>query len=190
MMAPFETDQIKNLAWLNSKKTKLKPTRKTQAFVEFRYIVKKAGQLNKLFNLQDWDAEIPGTAYKRGSGGQQLYLSQAAGQRGQTTTLVSSVTGQVTVQLRVYPDSLPQFLMTYDVSTADANNHITWARDYDAQTRAGFRNMIKAGLDVMMADALYPTGGMATWLTAPATDAVFTSPHPPPANQALLTMED
>lgn len=100
VMAPFETGQIEKLTWLNAKKTKLKPTRKTKAFIEFRYIVKKAGQLNKLFSLNDWDSEIPETAYKRGSGAQQLYLSQAAGQRGETTTLISSVTGKATIQLR------------------------------------------------------------------------------------------
>ena len=42
-----------------------------------------------------------------------LALPQAAGQRGETTTLVSSVTGKVTVLLREYSDCMPSLMMTY-----------------------------------------------------------------------------
>ena len=101
LMAPFETGQITGLKWLGKRKAKLKPTRTTPSFEEFWYVVDKPGQVNKLFSLGDWDREIVGTPWKRGWGCQQLALSQAAGQRGETTTLVSSVTGKVTVQLRV-----------------------------------------------------------------------------------------
>uniref|UniRef100_A0A7S2J533 Uncharacterized protein n=1 Tax=Haptolina brevifila TaxID=156173 RepID=A0A7S2J533_9EUKA len=86
-MAPFETGQITGLKWLGSRKAKLQPTRTTPSFQEFRYIVEKPGQLNQLFNLGDWDREITGTPWQRGWGAQQLHLSQAAGQRGETTTL-------------------------------------------------------------------------------------------------------
>ena len=190
MMAPFETGQIKGLEWLGSTKRKLKPTRTTQTFKEFRYIVDKPTQVNKLFNLGDWDREIAQTPWKRGWGAQQLALTQAAGQRGETT-IVSSVTGKVTVQLRAYTDAMPSLMMMFHVSTMDAQNHIIWARQYDAITQAGLRKLMHHGLNQMVADSLYPTGGVATALAAPAQDSVwsFLTSLPPP-NQAALTMEE
>jgi hypothetical protein len=97
LMAPLETSEIVGLEWLNSPtNSKLKPTRVTDTFEEYKYVVDKGGQINKLFELGDWDREIPGTPWRRGSGSQKLHLSQAAGQRGQTSTFISSVTGKVT----------------------------------------------------------------------------------------------
>ena len=66
IMAPFETGQITGLKWLGSRKAKLKPTRTTPNFKEFRYVVDKPSQVNQLFNLGDWDREIVGTPWKRG----------------------------------------------------------------------------------------------------------------------------
>ena len=191
VMEPFNSDQIVGLEWLDAAKSKLKPTRVTDSFEEYRYIVDKPGQVNKLFELGSWDAEIPGTKWKRGSGAQRLHLSQAAGQRGQSLTLISSVTGKVTVQLRVYPETMPKLMIFYHVSTMDERNHVTWAREYDAQTKAGLRKMLHAGLHKMVADTLYPTGGTATALTATATESVFASLLPAPSrNLARLTMQD
>jgi len=112
-------------------------------------------------------------------------------ERRDDDSVVSSVTGKATVQLRVYPDCIPSLMVMYHVSTMDAQNHIMWARQYDAQTRAGLRKLIHNGLSRMVADTLYPTGGVATALTAPAQDTVWSllSSLPPP-NQAALTMEE
>ena len=191
IMAPFDSEQIVGLEWLDAAKSTLKPTRVTEAFEEFRYVVDKPGQVNKLFQLGEWDREIPGTKWKRGSGAQRLHLSQAAGQRGQTSTLITSVTGKVTVQLRVYPESMPNLLMFYHVSTMDERNHVTWGREYDDQTKAGLRKLIHSGLNKMVADTLYPTGGAATALTATASDSVFVSLLPPASRTlARLTMQE
>ena len=101
LMAPFQTGQVSKLQWLGATKRKLKPTRTTPTFKEFKYIVDKPGQVNSLFDIGEWDREITGTPWQQGWGCQQLALSQAAGQRGEETTLVSFVTGKVTVQLGI-----------------------------------------------------------------------------------------
>lgn len=185
LLEPFETGQLEGLEWVGTQpKADLKPTRVTEAFTEYRYVVDKPGLVNKLFDLGTWDPEITGTAYRRGARAQRLHLSQAAGQRGQTSTLVTSVTGKVTVQLRVHPEAMPQLLMTWHVSTMDERNHITWGRAYDAATQAGLRKMIHAGLNVMVADALYPTGPTATALTLPlrTVSSRPASPHLSPVD--------
>jgi hypothetical protein len=174
ILAPFESSEISDLEWVDpATKSKLKPTRVTDSFNEYRYVVVKPGQLNTLFNLGEWDSEIPGTKWKRGSGAQRLHLSQAAGQRGQTTTLISSVTGKVTVEVREYPDGMPNLSIIWHVSTMDEAAHIMWARDYVAATRAGLRKMLSSGLSKMVADALYPTGAGGVPQLTEMTDSVF-----------------
>ena len=172
LMGPFKDGEIPGLERLDSKT--LKPTRVTDSFNEYRYVVAKPGQLNRLFDLGEWDSEIAGTKWKRGSGAQRLHLSQAAGQRGQSTTLISSVTGKVTVQLHEYQDLMPHLKIFWHVSTMDEHAHIQWARDYEAATRAGLIKMMKAGLGKMVEDALYPTAEGAAALTAATlTESVF-----------------
>jgi hypothetical protein len=63
--------------------------------------------------------------------------------------------------------------MTWHVSTMDEQKHLTWARDYDATTRAGLRKMIEGGLEKMVADALYPTGAATSGPTPTPSDSVF-----------------
>ena len=66
LLAPFESKEIQHLEWLGSKKAMLNPTRVTETLKEFRYVVAKPGQVNRLFNLGEWDYEIPGAKWRRG----------------------------------------------------------------------------------------------------------------------------
>ena len=130
---------------------------------------------NKMWDMAEWDQEIENTPWKRGWGAQKLYLSQAAGRRGKTALLISSVTGNAVVTLKEYKkkEKLCKLGMVFSVSTMDQNNHVEWNTDFGAATQAGLRNMIHNGLQKMRQDPLYPLRAMLHALTSPATNGIW-----------------
>ena len=103
----FKTGELAGLRWTEDSPPALHPTRVTPLFNEYKYDVRQPAQLNRLWELQQWDRPVAGTAWRRGWGAQRLQISQAAGQRGRTTMLLSSVCGNVSLRLRQPPHRMP-----------------------------------------------------------------------------------
>ena len=173
LMRHFQTGEVDDLVWEDH--SRLTPTRTTKGFREYLYYLRKPEQLNRLWEMETWDRPIPNSRWRRGSGAQTLHLSQAAGQRGRTTLLVSSVTGNVTVRLREpLEGALPMLRLVFTVMSLD-RNHAQWNQDFAPRTRAALKNMVQAGRRTMLADPLYPTpdNAQAILSTSEHTETVW-----------------
>ena len=164
----FKTGELAGLRWTQDSPPALHPTRETPLFKEYKYDVRQPAQLNTLWELQQWDRPVAGTPWRRGWGAQRLQISQAAGQRGRTTMLLSSVCGNVSLRLRQPPHRMPTLQIVFAVMTLDAANHILWNQTYAPNTRGALCRMATAGLQGMAADPLYPTPAAATVAAAVA----------------------
>lgn len=156
MLMKFETGELTGLNWVAGR---LQPTRDAPGFLEYEYHLRQPAQLNKFFELQQWDQVIDGTQWKRGWGAQQLHLSQAAGRRGARSLLVSSVSGNVALRLRAPKENrqMPTLRLVFSVMTMDEHNHVLWMQDYEQATKAALRNLTRAGRVGMVSDPLFPT---------------------------------
>ena len=181
LLHPFKTGEIQDLEWLNQEKSALKPTMVSGGCKTYNYKVRQPSQINKLFDMAQWDRPIPGTPWRRGLGAQRLHLTQAAGQRGRRTMLMASAAGNVSVRLREYSEKMPIFRLVCGVMTLGHNNSILFNADYSRETRAALRSMATAGLRRMADDDLYPTLPASTVATAMAIVPTSSIWQPPMA---------
>ena len=96
---------------------------------------------------------------RRGLGCSRLHLSTAAEERGQRTDLLASVTGKVTINLKVPKKerAMPTLRLTLKVSTLSKAGHIEWATDFEPRTAAALRKQMETHLRTMVTSEEYPT---------------------------------
>lgn len=173
LMQCFATGEVEGLTWTDDARGALEPTRVTKLFREYQFWLRKPEHLNRFWNMERWDRPIAGTPWRRGCGSQTLHLSQVAGRRGQTSLLVSSVAGNVSIRFREPEHLMPTVRIVFTVMTL-SNNHALWNQDFCPRTRGALRNMAQAGRQKMIADPLYPTPADTSLLTAhPQTDELW-----------------
>mmetsp|Transcript_36989 Transcript_36989/g.92032 ORF Transcript_36989/g.92032 Transcript_36989/m.92032 type:complete len:195 (+) Transcript_36989:506-1090(+) len=123
LMAPLQTGEVEGLKWSADGKS-LTPTSTTKALHKYSYLLKKPSLVDKMWKLQEGDLKKSprekAILLRRGHGAAKLHLSRAAAQRGERTDLISQVTGNVWVELKV-PRNLsrmPLLTLKFAVSTA------------------------------------------------------------------------
>ena len=168
----FDTGELDGLEWLNDEKTALKPTDEKKTFKQYQYKLTMPSQLNKFWEMELWDKQVQGTKWRRGIGAQRLFLSQAAGQRGNTSMLTSSACGNVAVRLRepIPPSKMPTMRIVFSVLTLRPSNSILYNQTYAPRTKAALRNLVTSGLRRMVAHPDYPTTSNSEVETALALD--------------------
>ena len=168
LVMPFETGDCKDFEWLNDEKTALKPTQEAKTFTRYKYTIAKPALNDKLWRLEEHEpVPAPPTdkngnkkQFRRGHGASRLHLSFAAQERGERTDLLSSVTGNTVLNLKVPKDekAMPTLRITCAASTMSPKGHIEWANTYDAKTSAALRKRMRFHLDEMIKSNEYPTG--------------------------------
>jgi hypothetical protein len=181
LLKPLETGEVAGLEWEDDQKTHLKPTTEKKTVNRFRYILTKPSLVDRVWRLQE--RETPrkrptkgGTVlpYRRGHGSSRLHLSAAAARRGARTDLVSQVTGNVVLELKVPKNNraMPTLTLLFAVSTMDVNGNIEWANSYAPTTAAALRKQMKHHLQQMAADPEYPTLTHMSTSAGVGTDSV------------------
>lgn len=175
LMAPFESGSVVGLEWLEQGLS-LNPTRVQPTFKEFDYKLSKPSQLDALWEMQDWDAPRGNATWRRGHGAAKLHLSGAAGERGQRSSLLAMVCGNVCIRLRVPVNNLamPTLRMVFAVLSMDESSNIIWPTSYAVKTKAALRKMARSHLQAMLDDSSYPTKQCHRLaLTAPGQDSIW-----------------
>ena len=192
LMAPFESGSVNGLVRLETGEGQvLQPTRTTAAFKEFAYKLSKPSQLDTLWNMQEWDMPKGKTAWRRGHGAAKLHLSAAAGERGQRSSVLAMVCGNISIRLRApaMKRAIPTLRMVFAVLSMDECANIIWPTTYELRTKAALRKMAKAHLQAMLEDDAYPT--MPTHqltLQAAGSDSVWSSELQPRLRQEASNM--
>lgn len=183
LLKPLQTGDAKDLEWIEEGKT-LKPTAIKKTFCAYNYTIRKPSLIDKIWRLELMDKKrrrsrkngeemLP---WRRGHGCARLHLSQAAARRGEKTNLISQVTGNVIMNLKVPKNerAMPQLTMKYSVATMDKNGHVIWPTKYEVRTAAALRKQMRFHLEEMIRDAEYPTlEHMAGSLHGAGSDAVL-----------------
>jgi hypothetical protein len=166
LVQPLETNDIDGFEWLDAKKSALKPTEVKKSFSLYKYTISKPSQVDKVWRLESQDSKrarptkkgktLP---FRRGHGSAKLHLSQAEARRGARTCLMSQVTGNVVMQLKVPAEQrvMPTLTIKFAVSTMDEQGNIEWASTYGAKTAAALRKQMQHHLSRMASDPEYPT---------------------------------
>ena len=166
LVQPLETSDVDGFEWLDAQKSALKPTEVKKSFSLYKYTLSKPSLVDKVWQLQSQDEKrarptkkgktLP---FRRGHGCAKLHLSQAAARRGARTSLMSQVTGNVVMQLKVPAKErvMPTLTMKFAVSTMDEQGNIEWASTYGAKTAAALRKQMQHHLSCMRKDPEYPT---------------------------------
>lgn len=167
MMNPFHDGEMEGFEWMCPERKALRPTKTTQAYAMYKYIIKKPSLVDKLWRLEVNEKKREPTRRKggetvpprRGHGSTKLHLSQAAAKRGELTNLISGVTGNVIVQLKVPSQQrlMPSFTVRYAVSSMDKRGHINWPTIYEVRTAAALRKQLRFHLQFMIESDEYPT---------------------------------
>ena len=63
LLRNFSTGELQDLEWLDDEKTSLKPTQVKPTYREYNYKLTRPAQLNKLWEMQLWDPQYPGTKW-------------------------------------------------------------------------------------------------------------------------------
>ena len=141
----------------------LKPTRTSANSFIYLWKIKKASQMQKLFNLERGDltrgptGKLPRGASKRGLGAARLHLSKAAQARGAKAQVISmACTASVTLVEPKRLETMPHITLRMTVLTMDRHGHITWPTNYDLDARARLRKAVRRQLKLMMDDDRYP----------------------------------
>ena len=168
MMQPFNDDDMKDFQWITgSERRALQPTKVTQAYKLYKYVIKKPSLVDKLWRLEENEAPRKAARtkggqlvpYRRGHGSSKLHLSQAAAKRGELTNLIAGVTGNVVIQLKVSNmlRAMPLLTLQYAISSMDKRGHILWPTTYEVRTAAALRKQLRFHLKTMMESDEYPT---------------------------------
>ena len=196
-MRPFNDGELSGLAWQDTNKTELKPTKEYKTFLEYKYTVTKPSMIDRLWRLNGQEpAERPGKKrdksgviipYRRGHGGSRLHLSKAAAERGERSDLISQVTGNVTLKLKAprWERAMPTIRLTMATSSMDQNGHVLWANNYSDKTAAALRKQMRHHLTEMINDPEYPT---LTHMESALTLTSDTFPPPPTTTTEYPTL--
>lgn len=144
LMPPLDTGDTEMLEWDNEAKTNLKPTKVGKRFDLYHCTITKPSVNDRFWRLQDREKprriRVQGqmVTSNRGKGCAKLHLSQAAEERGETTALLTQVTGNTTIQLKVPTEerAMPTLKITLKVSTLNKFGHIEWVTTFGARTAA------------------------------------------------------
>ena len=174
LVRPLETGDTKDFEWVGNR---LKPTEIKKTFHRYKYTMTKPSLNDKIFRLQEKEVKPPNSKsnrFRRGHGAARLHLSQAAADRGQRTHLLSQVTGNTTLDMKVPKNKLlkPELTMSLSVSTMGHNGNIEWASTYSARTAASLREQMRSHLKAMMEHPQYPTLHDMTPALDQGTDSV------------------
>ena len=192
IMSPLESTEVEGFQWLDeATKDALEPTSKTAALTTYKYILNKPALVDKVWDLRSIEERLAAikrkkkpARWRRGRGASKLHLSMAAAERGDTTSLLSAVTGNVIIKLDVPNQErrMPELKINFNVSTLDTKGHVEWSTSYSAAVATALGKRMKNHLKEMQTDPEYPThaGKVAEVLALP-----LTLPAPPAAPLAL-----
>ncbi|KAL1530411.1 hypothetical protein AB1Y20_001316 [Prymnesium parvum] len=100
LMSVFATGDLEGLEWIGPQE--LKPTNSPRSTVkEYNYKLRQPAQLDRLWEMEAWDAPRHGKAWRRGRGAARLHLSMASEDRGTRSSLLSMVCGNVSIRPRL-----------------------------------------------------------------------------------------
>lgn len=159
LMKPLESGDAVGLEW-NESRNALVPTDDKPTYQRFKYVIRKPSLLDKVWRLEQQSAKrVKGKALRRGLGCAKLQISNAGVARGEVSSLLSQVTGNVTIDFKVPKKlrAMPTLKMTFAVATMDQSGHINWPTQYEARTAAALRKQMMVHIEAMRANAEYPT---------------------------------
>ncbi|KAL1520429.1 hypothetical protein AB1Y20_022013 [Prymnesium parvum] len=139
VMRPVENGDADGLEW--DEEMRLKPTEERPNFQRYKYLIRKPALLDKIWRLEAHDKKL------------------AAARRGEQTNLISQVTGNVCIEMKVprKQRAMPTLTVKFSVSSMDKTGHINWPTAYAPRTAAALRKQMRSHIDAMMKDPEYPT---------------------------------
>ena len=175
---------------------RIEPTRRTKNNLVWEYNFAKASTVAKILRLELSDVskgphgKLPKGLAKRGFGASRLNLSRASEHRKQKATTISMVAGTLSftyVEPKHQAD-MGTLVLSFMVLTMDKSGHISWPSNFSDRSRAILRKAVRADLNSMMEDRLYPTHrDMANAITAMG-DSIQIFPAATPATTSSSSM--
>ncbi|KAL1522203.1 hypothetical protein AB1Y20_021841 [Prymnesium parvum] len=166
ILSPLQNGDAEGLEWVEGDigEKHLKPTSTTQSLNHFKYTLRKGSVIDKIWDVGAHTTRKVEGRWRRGLKSSRLCLSHAAGERGETSELIAMVSGNVYMHLRERRDkmAMPSLDITLMVLTMDKNGHILWPTEYTVETKAALRKRVRAHLQLMFEDPLFPTTQVQT----------------------------
>ena len=190
LLEPFKDREVVGLsrATLGCGDVRLYPTKVTRKNLIYDYKMIKGSFLDRLLQLEGHDdvraKSKKDVRWRRGMGAARLWLSHAAGQRGEESLLLALVCGEVKLKLTQPREwvSMPILEVRLKVLTMDEFNNIILPCEFqDEAYKKVLRHQARTLLQKMINDPLYPTGSQMAALTMGTTTV-----RVPPDAVALL----
>ena len=140
------------------------PTRKSASNLIWEYNFTKASQVARVLRLERADVtrgthgKLPKGLPKRGLGASRLNLSRASEWRKQKAITLSMVAGTLsfTYVEPKHEQDMGRLVLSFMVMTMDKTGHMTLPSVYSTRSQAILRKAIRADLQAMLDERLYP----------------------------------